>query len=145
MTLKKEIKKYIREIRSLTFVQTKETKRFARDMEASINDYVQENGVTSIEEVREQFGTPEDIAKAFFAKTPLPDVKKRIRLKRVVAAVLLTAFLLWAVYLTILFVDGLKGQHGYGVESGPMTKEELSELDPEVYKLIYSSEGGIEP
>ena len=76
---------------------------------------------------------------------PLSDVKRRVRLKRIVAAVLLAAFLVWAVYLTILFVEGLKDVNGYGVESGPMTKEELSIFDPEHYNLIYSNEGGTEP
>ncbi len=145
MTFKKEIRTYIREIRSLLFVRTKETRRFVRDMEASITDFVEENDVRDIKAVHEQFGTPEEIAKAFFAKMPLSDVKRRVRLKRIVAAVLLAAFLVWAVYLTILFVEGLKEVNGYGVESGPMTDEELSVLDPHLYQVIHATEGEMEP
>lgn len=145
MTFKKEIRTYIREIRSLLFVRTKETRRFVRDMEASITDFVEENDVRDIKAVREQFGTPEEIAKAFFVKMPLYDVKRRVRLKRIVAAVLLAAFLVWAVYLTILFVEGLKEVNGYGVESGPMTDEELSVLDPHLYQVIHATEGEMEP
>ena len=145
MTFKKEIRTYIREIRSLLFVRTKETRRFVRDMEASITDFVEENDVRDIKAVHEQFGTPEEIAKAFFVKMPLSDVKRRVRLKRIVAAVLLAAFLVWAVYLTILFIHGLKEQNGYGVESGPMTDEELSVLDPHLYQVIHATEGEMEP
>lgn len=124
MTLKKEINKYIRKIRSLLFVQTKESKRFVREMEASISDYIEENGVTNMEEIREHFGAPEDIAKAFFVNTSLFDVKRRVRLKRIVTSVLLAAFLLWAVYLTILFIGGLQSTQGYMIDSGPYSPGE---------------------
>lgn len=114
------LRRYYREIRSLLIVRSKETKRFMEDFSASVNDYMTANGITDFAPVREHFGAPEEIARGFVENTPLTYIRRRVRIKNTIFAVLLTALLVWLGYATIAFISGMPYGGEYGIEIGPL-------------------------
>lgn len=116
----KELKKYQREIRSFLIVRTKESNRFMSELKESMNGYIEANKICDINAVREHFGTPKQIAKAFLDTAELSYIRKRVRIKNAVLAVLLAALIIWLGYASVLFIDGLISNHtdSYAVE-GP--------------------------
>lgn len=115
-----ELKKYQREIRSFLIVRTKESNRFMSEIKESMNGYIEVNNIDDIKAVREHFGAPKQIAKAFLDTAELTYIRKRVRIKNAVLAVLAAVLIIWLSYASILFVDGLISNHtdSYAVE-GP--------------------------
>ena len=132
--MKKELKTYYREIRSLLIVRSRETKKFMRDFIASVEDFTAQDGIDSFAQVRAHFGEPEDIARAFLETAPLKDIRKRVRMRTAVLAVVFAAFAIWACYLTIAFVHEM--DNGYGVESGVMDPDETTEPGYVIYSEV---------
>ena len=117
--MKKALRGYFRRIRSLLIVRSKESKRFMAEFKASVSDYIEAEGVCDFDLVKEHFGAPETIAKAFLDETQIRYIRRRVRIRTAVIAALLAALLIWAGCVTSLYIEALPGLHGYGIESGP--------------------------
>ena len=128
--LKKEIRKYKREIRGCLLASTKLSRRYLADISQTIDLFVEEQGVTSFPVVQAHFGTPEEIAKAFFAETDLSYLRKLISIKRVIAALLIAVFSVW--FGSILF-SAIESHldPGYGIESGVYDIHNYIEVEEE--------------
>ena len=110
--LNRELKAYKTRIKKLLLIRTPASTRFLEELENNIADYAEAQNVTGIEEIRAHFGTPEEIARAFFAGTDMEAVRKKLALRRAVVAVLLAALLLWGAALTALYVEARTDMHG---------------------------------
>ena len=108
----KELKKYRKEIRRLLLVKTKASAGFLSELENNIMDYAEANQIGDIEKIKARFGSPEDVARAFFAETEIGTVRKRLTLRNAVVAALLAALLLWGAAVTALYVEGRSDMHG---------------------------------
>ena len=115
----KVLRRYFREIRSLLIVKNKESKRFMAEFKASARDYIAANPGADFAAVRAHFGAPEEIAKAFLDEAQILYVRRRVRARNIVVAVLLAALMIWAACVTSLYIEGLHAAHGYGIEYGP--------------------------
>lgn len=126
--MQKEINRYCREVRSLLITQTKESKRFIKEFRASVNDYIEANNVQSFSEVRAHFGEPEEIAKAFLDTTQLVYIRKRLRIKKAVLFILLTALLIWFGYATAAFLHEMNVPYYFEdkIEEVPLTEEDIT-------------------
>ena len=102
----KELKKYVKRVRRLLLVKTDAAKRFLSDLENNIADYAEAEGIADISKIEARFGTPEAIAKEFFANTDIEAVRKKLTFRRVIVAVLLAALLIWGIALTALYIEG---------------------------------------
>ncbi|MDD6145650.1 MAG: DUF6120 family protein, partial [Oscillospiraceae bacterium] len=61
--IRKEAKEYIAEIKTNLFCPASEKKDMVEDFQNMVFDYIEENSVTDIGEVYQQFGAPKEIAK----------------------------------------------------------------------------------
>ena len=134
MKLEKEEKKYYRQIRSLLFVSTARSKAFFSEFAESVDRFVAENNVTDIADVRAKFGEPEEIAKAFLAESDLYVVKKKLRIRRIVVALVLIVLLIWSAFSAYYWIDLIyANHHAYLVDYPPMSEEELATFQVEDY------------
>ena len=108
----KSLKKYVKRVRRLLLVKTDAADRFLSELQNDISDYAETARVTDIAQVEARFGTPESIAKAFFAATDIKAVRKKLALRRAVLAVLLAALLLWGCALTGLYIEAHNDLNG---------------------------------
>ena len=118
------LKAYKKQIRRLLLIRTAASRQFSEDLESDIAAFAEAKNVTSVEEIAAHFGTPEQIARAFFAGTDIEAVRKKLNLRRAVIAVLLAALLLWGAALTALYVEARSDMHGMYVEDVTVTQGE---------------------
>lgn len=108
----KELRAYQKEIRRLLLVKTKASAGFLSELENNMMDYAEANHITDIEKIKARFGSPEDVARAFFAETEIGAVRKKLNLRNAAVAALLAALFLWGAAVTALYVEGRSDMHG---------------------------------
>ena len=114
----KELKNYVKRVRRLLLVKTDAASQFLAELENNIADYAEAENITDISKIEARFGAPEAIAKEFLANTDIEAVRKKLRLRRVIAAVLIAALLVWGVALTALYIEGHNDMRGsFGEET----------------------------
>lgn len=125
-SLNKEIKKYIREINLNIICDFKTRRKYIGDLKASIYDYIDETNSESIDEIYSHFGTPQEIAKAFFEHADIRKIRKRMNFTRVVIIGVIIALVMWAGVLGYVTIDDNVINPGYVVEEiGDVDMEEL--------------------
>ena len=111
--LRNEIKKYLKEIRSLLFCDSKTLKGFLKDFENDVTNFADDNGVTDMQQIIEHFGTPDQVAREFFETTDLRKIKNRLQVKRYILCGVLVALLVWAIAVTFATLNAAKDTDGY--------------------------------
>ena len=122
----KDMKKYVKRVRRLLLVKTDAAAQFLAELENNIADYAETEGISEISKIEARFGTPETVAKAFFANTDIEAARKKLAVRRAVLAVLLAALLLWGCALTGLYIEGRSDLHGsFGEETEIVPGDQL--------------------
>lgn len=101
MIQKNEVDKYIKAICKQIPYKTNETKKFIDDLKANINNYVEDNQVKDIAEIKLQFGTEEEVANAFLEMVDIKTVKRKISIKRFIIILVITVITIWSVGVII--------------------------------------------
>ena len=109
-----DVKRYQRQIKANLLCATKQSKQFLADFYDAVDIFVEESGVTRIEEVRAHFGSPEQIARSFLAETDVGVIRRRMRLKQALICLLIAALLLWTAFAvtSTIVSDSARGGHG---------------------------------
>lgn len=115
--MEKELKRYIRDIKRCLLCETKLSRTFINDLKQSIDQFVEAEPDADINAVKNHFGSPEEIARAFFAEADIGDVRKKIRFRRIVSGFLIAVLLLWGIAVGYSVVDSNLSAHGYGEEN----------------------------
>ncbi len=101
MLQKNDIDKYIRTVHKQIPYKTNETKKFTDDLKSNINNYVEDNQVNDIEEIKLQFGTEEEVANAFLETVDIKTVKRKISIKRLITVLIVAVIAIWSIGVTI--------------------------------------------
>lgn len=120
----KEIKGYLNSIKSSLVCSKKEKTEFLSDFEASIANFVEEEGNDSMEAVYAHFGTPEEIAKAYLGYTDPVYVKKAVGVRKTLLAAVLSIVMLFAFAMSIIIADNHSKKVAYFIE-GKATEVEI--------------------
>ncbi len=132
MIQKNEVDKYIKAICKQIPYKTNETKKFIDDLKANINNYVEDNQVKDIAEIKLQFGTEEEVANAFLEMVDTKTVKRKISIKRLITVLIIAVIAIWGIGVTISVIDGIKSsiifESNYGIEE----ESELLKLTQEI-------------
>lgn len=104
--IKKDVKKYIKDVRSYLLCDYKTQSKFINRLKNDIFSYIEDNSVNDINKVYEQFGKPEDIAKNFFKNSDMRRIKRKMNIGRMIIFGAAAALIIWAVGVSISFVDG---------------------------------------
>ena len=115
-SFERALKKYYKEIRSFLIVRTKESQKFMAEFCSSVEDYIEANKIQTVDAVKEHFGAPEEIAKAFLETAQLGYIRKRLRIKNTIFYAVVITLVIWFGFALAAFIDGLP-YDGYGVET----------------------------
>ena len=119
----RELKKYQKQIKKLLLVRTDASSAFLSELQNNISDFSQTENVTDISRVIQRFGSPEEIAKEFFAQTDINSARKKLAVKNAVIAALLAALLIWGAAVSALYIEARNDMNGHFEE-----RTELSEV-----------------
>lgn len=87
----KDLKKYKKRIKRMLLCSNSVAKKFFTDFDRELENYVEENNLSKIDEVYAQFGTAEDVARSFFELADIQKISKWVRLKTAILTVLVIA------------------------------------------------------
>ena len=108
----KERNQYINQIKKLLFCSSKERKKFLKEFNDNIDDFLKDNSEASIDELQEAMGTPQEIADGFLGNADTKAIKKRTSIVRVLIIIGSAALLIFAITLLGLWLDAHKEHYG---------------------------------
>lgn len=102
-------KEYIKEIKTIFPVRGKPEREYIKNLSNDIADFCEHEGITTKEELYNNYGSPIDVVSQYFSARGVPYVVKKIRtskyIKRFIAAVLALALISTITYCVILYED----------------------------------------
>lgn len=105
----KVCKEYIREIKTVFPVKSKQEREYIKNLSNDIADFCEQEGITSKEELYNNYGSPIDVVSQYFSATGIPYVVKKIRtgkyIKRLIAVVPILALISTVTYCIVLHED----------------------------------------
>lgn len=110
--MNKHLEAYYKEIYSLIVCEGKQKKVFIKEFQSAVCEYTELNPACTIEDIRAVFGTPEEIAFSFIENGNFTKVKKKLDVKRVIIAAVITALLIWFAFAVISLIDVHQEAHG---------------------------------
>ncbi len=115
--IKKDAEAFVAQIKSNLVCPDSEKNRITKDIENSILDYIEENGVNDISEVYSQFGTPQEICAQFNAEVEPKKIKKMLNIRKTVLIGVIVIVAMVALSLIITLIDAHKDYGGRTIMS----------------------------
>lgn len=101
-----ERRQYIKEIKALLVCDKDQQAKFLENFNSDIDDYLSDNPEAGLDELKRDFGTPQEIADEFLAHSSAKEIKKRMSGSKVLVAVVLGIMILvFAVYLSAMLIE----------------------------------------
>lgn len=123
-------KTYIRSVQRLLPCDNAQKKRYLAPLEESIHTYLTEHSGATVDDLNEEFGTPEMVAASYLENTEPVQIKRKISNKTVVVCLLLIAVILTGTFAIIKYHQYRlikAAAEGYAVE---VIEELPSEANP---------------
>ncbi len=118
---KRAAARYMREVRRNLPCSFRTKYELLSRLQGSLADFTEERPHACYEDITEHFGAPTDVADAYFADLPAPQLRKALQIARVVRNVLITvivlAMLLYSIALGWLIYDEHNDGPSYIIES----------------------------
>ena len=111
----KERNQYINQIKKLLFCSSKDRKKFLKEFNDNIDDFLKDNPEASFNELQKAMGTPQEIADGFLGNADIKAIKKRTSIVRVLIIIGVVGLLIFAITLLGLWLDAREarvGNHG---------------------------------
>lgn len=132
--LDRDIKSYIKEIKSLLICDHKTQSKFIGDIKSRINDHIENGLINNIDDIYKRMGSPHDIAMAFFENADVKKVKKKMNITKIILVGVITALVIWTSVLLGAVIHSYVEEPGYVVDE-VVDGEEYNE------EIAISSEG----
>lgn len=119
--MNKVSKKYIKDIEKLLVGTTQQKQEFLKNISAAVEEQCEDNQNMTYAELCTRFGQPEVIAKELICDSDAGEIKKKVSVKKIVAAALAAIVLLVVALCVAEFADSHNEAHGSyneSVESG---------------------------
>ncbi len=117
MAMQNEIKEYIKAVKKQIVCPTAESRQMLRELQANVSDFVQENPDADMVQIVEQFGTPEEIAKAYIADTEPKNIKKAVNIRKLIVIAIVAIIIIYLAIMLFVVCDAHNETHGYFVEA----------------------------
>ncbi|MEE1320830.1 MAG: DUF6120 family protein [Acutalibacteraceae bacterium] len=124
----KELKAYYSEISKSIVCSKKQKKEFLSQLIGDVNYYLSENPEASVQEIKNCFGSSEDIAKSFVSEYDSVDIKKKLSIKKAVIIAVIIMVLIYAAFVVISLIDVHNEAYGY-IEEGVMLMSGIGKED----------------
>lgn len=114
--LKKEISKYLKEIRKLLPGNKDSKTEFIDGLTEQIEDFVAENEDATFHDILLTFGEPKEIADEYSAGIDAQEIKKSASIKKAIIIALVVAIMIWGVaVMTGAAISRVEEQKDYTV------------------------------
>ena len=107
-----QLNAYYKEISSFAGLTEKQKKEFINELKSTVNEYAELNPDCTIDDIKAVFGTPEEITLSFIENGNFAKVKKKLDIKRVIVAAVITALIIWFAFAVISLIDVHLETHG---------------------------------
>ncbi len=98
--MNKLCKIYIRKIKALFPIMGKSERNFIKTIKINVNDFLADTPDCNLEDLYEEFGTPEDVINSYYTSVNTDRIIKRIKISKYVK-ILTSIFILCLLSLTI--------------------------------------------
>lgn len=121
--LKKEISKYLKEIRKLLPGNKDSKTEFIDGLTEQIEDFVAENEDATFHDILLTFGEPKEIADEYSAGIDAQEIKKSISIKKAIIIALIVAIVIWDLTMCFMATDAHFSYNGYYVDEVSLTED----------------------
>ncbi len=115
-----ELKDYYLQIDRLTLCDRRRKKEFLCQLKENVEEFISDLPEATMQDVEKTFGTPEAIAESFTANTDGVQIRKQVKLKKVLVMAVIAALIIYALFVVISLIDVHTEAHGY-FEEGFLT------------------------
>lgn len=95
--LKKEIHKYLNDIKCLMPCDIGNKNKYLRGLKEEIYDYAADNNIVSIGDIVSHFGEKEEVVKLYVDTLDTKTIKNKFNVRRLIIIALITALVVWGV------------------------------------------------
>ena len=121
--LKKEISKYLKEIRKRLPGDKESKTEFIDGLTEQIEDFVAENEDATSHDILLTFGEPTEIADEYSAGIDAQEIKKSISIKKAIIIALVVAIVIWGLTMCFMATDAHFSYNGYYVDEVSLTED----------------------
>ncbi len=116
-TERRIIARYVREVNKEIIATPKQKRKLFGDLKADIRERIADGKIASYEDIVTHFGTPEQVAKDFFATADIKEIKKKLLIRRILVVAIVCCALVYFIYYTLVINKKLEGMHQYVTET----------------------------
>ncbi len=102
---KKELNKYLKEVRQHLICTNKEKRQIINTVRDAALTFADENNMQDIDGIYMNFGTPKAVAKQYLPETDLKKVKRKMYFRRALIIVLSLIILLFSIYISAVLYN----------------------------------------
>lgn len=113
-----DLKIYKNDVKSKLLCDSKISKALFKDLQNDIDNYIEDNNVTSIEEIYKHFGSADDIATAFLDTVDIAAVKRKMNIKKLIAVLVAAVIIICGIGMTVMVMNSKKADLVYEVHYG---------------------------
>lgn len=121
--LKKEISKYLKNIKHLLPGSKDSKTEFLDGLHEQIEDFVAENEDATFHDILLTFGEPKEIADEYSAGIDAQEIKKSISIKKAIIIALVVAIVIWGLTMCFMATDAHFSYNGYYVDEVSLTED----------------------
>lgn len=122
-----ELRHYMNEIKDRLPFSNGVTKKLLDDLQNGIDDYIENNDVTSFDEILDHFGKPDEVAEDLKNITDAQVIKRKINLKKIIVAFAVVVVLIIGIGVAKIAHDADEDNATYGTSIG-VERESESEI-----------------
>ncbi len=111
------VAQYVREVNKEIIATPKQKRKLFGDLRSDIHERIADGKIASYEDVIAHFGTPEQVAKDFFATANIKEIKKRLMIRRIIVAAVVCCVFIYFAYHVLVINKKLDGMHQYVIEN----------------------------
>lgn len=108
-----ELKEYYARIANSVVCSRKQKNAFLKELKSNIEEFRLSNPQASVDDIKEFFGSPEQIAESFMENSDCIKLKKKLSVKKLVIIAVILALLIYAAFIVISLIDVHNEAHGY--------------------------------
>lgn len=121
--LKKEISKYLKNIKHLLPGSKDSKTEFLDGLHEQIEDFVAENEDATFHDILLTFGEPKEIADEYSAGIDAQEIKKSTSIKKAIIIALVVAIVIWGLTMCFMATDAHFSYNGYYVDEVSLTED----------------------
>ena len=104
---------YLKQVKKELRCSARQKRALVQPLSQALQEYVQENGAVTVEQVTAAFGTPQQQAQDFMETLEASEFKKAFTLKRIVLIGVIAALVIWCAVAVAALIDGHNDIQGY--------------------------------